>query len=174
MKTTLSITGALALIGSLLSADVKTDYDHAADFKSFKTYSWIKVDAGNPLWIDRIRQEVDQQLTSKGLIKEDSESDIAVAALGRTRQEQSYTTFYDGIGGGWGWRGFGNMGTATTTVSESPVGTLTVDMFDVKSKKLVWRGIATESVSDKPEKNEKKLHDAVADLFKKFPPKGES
>jgi hypothetical protein len=177
MKAIFPLTGALALIGvTLLIAGVKTDYDHAADFKTYKTYSWIKVDAGNPLWIDRIRQAVDQQLSTKGLTPQDSGADVAVAALGRTKKEQTYNTFYDGIGGGWGWRGFGNMGmgTSTTTVSETPVGTLTVDLFDAKSKKLVWRGIATETLSDKPEKNEKKLQSAVADLFKKFPPKGES
>ncbi|MDQ1472585.1 MAG: hypothetical protein QOJ99_4065 [Bryobacterales bacterium] len=177
MKSLFYVTGVVALVGvSLLMASVKTDYDHSADFKSYKTYSWIKVDAGNPLWIDRIQQAVDQQMSTKGLTKQDSGADLGVAALGRTKKEQTYNTFYDGIGGGWGWRGFGNMGmgTATTTVSEQPVGTLTVDMFDAKSKKLVWRGIATETLSDKPEKNEKKLQKEVADMFKKFPPKGES
>jgi hypothetical protein len=177
MKTLFSLTGAVALIGvTLLMAEIKTDYDHKADFKSYKTYSWIKVDAGNPLWVDRIQQAVDEQLTSKGLTRQDSGADLAVTALGRTKKEQSYNTFYDGIGGGWGWRGFGDMGmgTATTTVSETPIGTLTVDMFDAKSKKLVWRGTATETLSDKPEKNEKKLKSEVAKLFKSFPPKGES
>jgi hypothetical protein len=90
----------------------------------------------------------------------------------RTRNEQSCTTFYNGLGGGWAWRGFNNS-TSTTTVQETPVGTLTVDMFDAKSKQLVWRSIATETLSDKPEKNTKKRDDDFADMFKKFPPKGE-
>jgi hypothetical protein len=177
MKTLFTLSGVVALVGvTLLIASVKTDYDHSADFKNYKTYSWIKVDAGDPLWIDRIRQAVDQQLIAKGLMKQDSGADLAVAAIGKTKKEQSYQTFYDGLGGGWGWRGFGGMGmgTATTTVEETPVGTLVVDLFDAKSKKLVWRGVSTETLSDKPEKNEKKLQKSVAEMFKKFPPKGES
>jgi len=48
---------------------------------------------------------------------------------------------------------------STTTVQETPVGTLTVDMFDAKSKKLIWRSTSTETLSNKPEKNTKKLDD---------------
>jgi hypothetical protein len=40
------ITGAALLF----AADVKTDYSHSVDFGNYHTYSWLKVDAGNPLW----------------------------------------------------------------------------------------------------------------------------
>jgi hypothetical protein len=67
------------------------------------------------------------------------------------------------------WRGFGD-GMATTTVENTPVGTLMVDIFDGQTKKLVWRGSSSETITDNPEKNEKKLAKAVEDMFKKFPP----
>jgi len=42
--------GAIALLGFGLSmADVKTDYNHSADFAAYKIYSWVKIDAGNSL-----------------------------------------------------------------------------------------------------------------------------
>jgi hypothetical protein len=52
------------------------------------------------------------------------------------------------------------MGTASTTVTEYTVGTLVVDMFDAKTKNLVFRGIAGDELSDKPEKNAKMLEKA--------------
>jgi len=159
-------------IGFLL-ADVHTDYDHSADFRSFRTYSWIKVDAGNSLWTERIRQAVDQQMMAKGLTQQQSGGDIAVAAMGRTTERQTYNTFYDGLGGGWFWRGFDPEGMATTSVQETPVGTLSVDMFNPTTKKLIWRATSTKTLSENSDKNTKKLDDAVADMFKKFPPKGE-
>jgi hypothetical protein len=174
MKTFLFASGIAAVLGfGILMADVHTDYDHAADFRAYRTYSWIKVDAGNSLWSDRIRQAVDQQMSAKGLTRQDSGGDIAVAAMGRTTEQQSYTTFYDGLGGGWFWRGFGGNGMATTSVQETPVGTLTVDMFNRSTKKLIWRGTSTKVLSEDAEKNTKKLDDAVADMFKRYPPKGE-
>jgi hypothetical protein len=69
-----------------------------------------------------------------------------------------------------GWGGMGGMGTATTTESQYTVGTLVVDMFDKTGKSLLWRGSAQDELSDKPDKNAKKLAKASDKLFKDFPP----
>jgi hypothetical protein len=45
-----------------------------------------------------------------------------------------------------------------------------VDIFDSKSKALLWRGSATEDLSDNSGKNSKKLGGDIAKLFKGFPP----
>lgn len=135
MKKIIAATIVLTLGGiGLALAKVQTDYDKTADFRAFKTYSWLKVDAGNSLWTDRIRRDVDQQMSSKGLSMQQSGGDIDIAAIGRVTQQQSYTTFYDGLGGGWGWRGFGDTGFSTTTPEETPVGSLTLDMFNGQTK----------------------------------------
>jgi hypothetical protein len=170
VKKTITLLG-LALVGSVLIAlgQVKTDYDHKADFGKYHTYSWIKVQAENPLWNDRITNAVDSQLSAKGWTKVQSGGDVSVAAYGATHTQQNLETWYDGFGGGWRWRGFGD-GMATTTVEKVPVGTLTVDMFDTSNKQLIWRGSSSDTLSDKPDKNEKKLDKSVADMFKKFPP----
>jgi hypothetical protein len=73
--------------------------------------------------------------------------------------------------GGYGYHGWGGgMGTATTTAYEYVVGTLVVDIFDAKSKELMFRGTASDEVSDKPEKNAKKVTKALDKMFKEFPP----
>lgn len=92
--------------------------------------------------------------------------DVAVAAVGSTHNQQEYTTFYNGMGG-WRWGGFGET---TTQVENYPVGTLVLDLYDTHSKQLIWRGVGQESLSDKPEKNEKKLEKTVNKMFEHFPP----
>jgi hypothetical protein len=37
----------------------------------------------------------------------------------------------------------------------------------------VWWGAASDTISSKPEKNEKHLNEAVEKMFKDFPPKSE-
>ena len=71
-------TFALALFGlllcnglSLFAASISTDYDHSANFSQYKTYSWLKVQAGDSLWAERIQQDVDAQLAAKGWTKVD-------------------------------------------------------------------------------------------------------
>ena len=150
-------------------ASVKTDYSHSADFANYKTYSWIKVSVQDPLWEDRVMHSVDSQLTAKGWTKVETGGDASVSAYGSTKNEKTLQTWYNGFGGGWRWHGFGD-GLATTTVENTPVGTLVVDIFDTPTQKLIWRGEGSDTLSGKPDKDEKKMDKAVAEMFKKFPP----
>ena len=172
IKHTLSVATALVAAGALYAA-VHTDYDHHADFSRYHTYSWIGVSAGNPLWQPRIQQAVDSALAAKGLTRVESGGDLAVSAIGKTREQDSMQTFDDGFPG-WGWRAGwwgGGMGMATTETIPEKIGDLTVDLFDAQGKQLVWRGHASDTLTSKPEKNEKKMDKAVDDMFKDFPPK---
>ena len=162
--------GAFLGVCVLLLADVKTDYSHSVDFGQIHTYSWIKVQASNQLWQERITGDVDRALQSKGWQRVDSNGDAGVTAFGSTKEQPTLNTFYDGFGGGWRWRGMGET-MATTTVEETPIGTLVVDIFDGHDKNLIWRGMATNTLSGDAEKNAKKLTKTVDDMFKNFPPK---
>jgi Domain of unknown function (DUF4136) len=163
---------AAAFAGIIWAASVSTDYDHKADFGRYHTYSWLGVKAGNSLWQDRITSAVDAQLAAKGWTKVASGGDASVSAFGKTTEQDTLQTYYDGFPG-WGWRrgwGGGGMGMSTTDVIPEKVGNLTVDVFDGGTKQLVWRGQSSETLSSKPDKNDKKMDKAVEDMFKKFPP----
>jgi hypothetical protein len=97
----------------LFAADVATDYDHHANFERYHTYSWLGVKAGDSLWQDRIQAAVDNALQSKGWQKVPSGGDAVVSAFGRVSERDTLETYYDGFPG-WGWRGWGGMGMATT------------------------------------------------------------
>lgn len=160
----------LAALGTALAQQVKTDFDHQANFSRYKTYSWQEVKVADSLWVTRIQSAVDAQLAGKGWTKVESGGDVAVVAIGASHTERKLQTFYDGMSGGWRWRGFGGMGEATTTEQDYKEGTLVVDLYDGKSKQLIWRGSAEDTVSNNAEKNEKNLDKGVAKMFKKFPP----
>jgi hypothetical protein len=174
MRTKLSIlmSGALLTAGVIFAA-VHTDYDHHASFAGYHTYSWIGVSTQNPLWKQRIMSTVDSEMAAKGFTKVESGGDVGVSAIGQTTERETMQTFYDGFPG-WGWRARwwgGGMGTTTTEVIPERVGNLTVDLFDGQSKQLVWRGQASDVLSDKPEKNENKMEHSVNEMFKHYPPK---
>lgn len=149
---------------------VTTDFDHMANFSAYKTFMWLREPrVRDPLMRRRVVDAVNAQLTAKGLQLVTEGADLGVIANGSTMQEQTLETFYTGFGG-WGWRGW-NDGFATTYPETFTVGTLVVDLFDTRTKQVIWRGTATDTLSDKPEKTAEKLNKAVETIFKKFPPK---
>jgi Domain of unknown function (DUF4136) len=160
----MALLGAAALFGQ----QVKTDYDRAADFSQYKTYSWQKVQTQDPLWVDRIEQAVNADLTAKGWTQVPSGGNVAIVAIEMTRNQQTLDTFYNGFGGGW--RRGGEFGDSTTTVENYKVGTLVVDMFDTKTKALIWRGSSSDTLSSKSDANIKNLDKGVKKMFDHFPP----
>ena len=151
---------------------VKTDYDRSANFAQYKTYSWEKVKTKDALDVDRIKSAVNAALAAKGWNQVESGGDVSIIAVEMTQKEQTLNTFYDGFGGGWGWRRFGGggFGEATTTTDTYKVGTVVIDLFDTKTKQLIWRGSASDTLSSNSDKNIKNLDKGVDKMFKNFPP----
>ena len=58
---------------------------------------------------------------------------------------------------------------ASIQVKTIRAGTLMVEILD-EDYKLLWRGLATATVSADPQKNQKKIHDIIEKMFARFPP----
>ena len=166
-KMLVSVATFFVFIAASFADQVKTDYDHNANFGQYKTYSWEKVHTRDPLMVDRIKDAVNAALAAKGWTQVDSGADVSVVAMEITKNQQTLNTFYDGFGGGWRWGGFGD---ATTTTETYKVGTLVVDLFDAKAKNLIWRGSSSDTLSNNADKNIKNLDKEVKKMFAHFPP----
>src|ERR1700747_1760491 len=87
----------LFALGTAFAQQVKTDFDHQANFAQYKTYSWQDVKVKDPLWDSRIKNAVDPQLQAKGLTRVDSGGDVAIVAIATTQTQRTLNTFYDGF-----------------------------------------------------------------------------
>jgi len=184
MKKALFITlvGLLLAAGAALGQDVRYNFDKNADFSKFKTYKWVTIkDAAkvNDLTDKQIIAAVDAELATKGLTKtSDDSANLYIGYQAGIGQEKQFTSFSSdwGYGGGWyrgGWYGgMGGMSTTTGQTSTIYVGQLALDMYDSANHDLVWRGLASKTISPKakPEKQEKNLAKAVRKLLKNYPP----
>jgi len=165
-----SIETFFVLTAASFAQQVKTDYDHKANFGQYRTFSWEKVQTQDPLLVNRIKDAVNGALTAKGWTKVESGGDVCILAMEITQNQQTLNTFYDGFGGGWRWRGLGGFGEATTTTETYQVGSLVVDLFDAKTKTLIWRGSSSDTLSNNADKNTKNLDKGVQKMFAHFPP----
>jgi len=171
----LTMLAMILTVGISLALTVNTDFDQSYNFSQIKTF-WVKIGTswGNPLSEPRVIAAVEQEIASKGWTKaaDEASANAEVILHGSTKQQQSLDTFYTGMGGGWGYGGWGGMGmgTATTTSYTYTEGTLLIDIFDATSKELIFRGSATDTLSNTTEKNQKKVVKALDKIFLNFPP----
>lgn len=175
----LTMIAGLLLAWSVAASaqDIKYNFLQGTDFSKYKTYKWVKLpnhEYPNSILDSQIMQAIDSQLATKGLTKTEDNPDLYViyqVAVNQEKQWNSYSTGGDYWGWG-GWGGWGGMSTTTTTSKTINIGTLNLDIYDVGTKKQVWRGSASKTLGSgkDPAKVEKNINKAMAKLLKKYPP----
>jgi hypothetical protein len=160
MKVRILIPMACVLLATIAYAQKVTfDSNPSAPFGSYKTYAWTQgTPASESLMEQRIHAGVAAQLAAKGLTPTDATPDLFVATHAVTQDHPQLVV----NGFGWGLGG-------TASVENYTVGTLVVDLYDAKTRQMVWRGVATDSVSDKPQKNAERINKALEKMFAKYP-----
>jgi hypothetical protein len=164
----LALAGLLCFMCSVVSAqDVYVNSSPGANFSQYHTYAWGEQKNPNQIANSFLAQEaktqIDSQMQSKGLklVPESENPDLVVVASGGMKTSTSYNAMgMRGIGGGMG----------TITAQQNLEATLIVDIYDLKAKELVWRGVAQGTLNQKnSQKNMQLVDKAVAKLFKKYP-----
>lgn len=168
-KYAIAVMAVLLVTGAAVAQQTSVDYDRSVDFSRYKTYAWASGKAAqDPFNHQRIVRAIDAQLAAQGWIRVEAgqNPDAVVLYHGAMTEQKQARVWGSGYGPGWRFGG----GTAQVDLNTIEVGQLVVDIRDAASEKLIWRGRASDTRSDKPEKNEKKINKAAEKLFKNFPP----
>ena len=159
--------GLVFLLANRARADrVTSDYDHTVDFSRYHTFMWIREpEPREPFMKERIMAAVNMQLIARGMRAVSDGADLAIGANIETEQKHTWETYYDGLlweSEGWVWK-------TEKTEKTHEVGTLTVDLFDAQSRRLVWQGVGTDTLSPRPEKRTRDCDKEIEKIFKDFP-----
>jgi len=160
MKIRIPAVVACVLLAAAVHAQkVTTDSNPSALFGSYGRYAWTDgTPAPNTLVEQHIHAMVNAELAWRGLT-ESNTPDLYVATHAVTQQHPQLVV------NGFGW-GPG----AAASVETYAMGTLVVDLYDAHTRQMVWRGVSTDSVSDKPEKITPRINKALQKMFAKYPP----
>jgi hypothetical protein len=171
MTSKTSVAGLVLAAGLGLGAaraaaqEVTVQSDKQADFSRCTTYAWAEGQpAENPLADKNIVAAIDQALAARGWRKVESGAACLVRYQASVREEKSLQV--------WDSPRPFVRGIASVDIKTVVNGMLVVDIADAAKREFIWRAVARDTVSDKPEKNEKKLAKAVAKMFAQFPPAG--
>jgi hypothetical protein len=169
----LSLLALAAGLAGCSTLHVETQYSAGAPFASYRSYAWLSTAPGaeqaaairNPAVRSVVVSAVDRELAAKGLARviPDQNPDLFVAVIG-TAQGRVEVAAY-----GYGYAGPYVGPVPVATVSQYADGTLLVDLVDAKTRKLVWRGIASDTFTG-GEDVRAKVEDAVRHVLAGYPP----
>lgn len=183
----LALAAALcATLAGCATAKVTTEFNPKADFRAYKSYAWVTSAPGpeqapairNPAVLALVHQAIDRELANRGMQRvETGQPDLLVAVHGMAKDRIEVQTYgYAYAASPYGYYGGPMMGpypgpvAMGGTVQQYRDGTLILDLVDGKTRELVWRGTASDTVSD-PSQVQGVVNDAVKAMLAEYPPK---
>lgn len=164
----------LVITGCGPSIRVFSDYDKSLPVSHYKTYNWsdlkpVTREGTNPRYVsaltdERIRKAVNRELTGLGFTS---------SAVNASMEVHYHIVVADKtmtVTEPFGYRYSPYLEQKMTNTYEYREGTLIIDLFDTQTNELVWRGWATDVITDKAVKEpEKAINYAVKEIFKRSP-----
>jgi len=163
------------------------DLDESVDFSSYKTlqyYGWAEESNKllNELEQKRIESAFGDEFAKRDLTYTEEDGDLIVTLFivteNKTRTSATTTNMggygygfgyggYYGYGPAYGWGG----GSSHTTFNEYDytVGTLVVDVYDAKEKRLIWESVAKGETHENPKGQDDRIKKIVANMMKSYP-----
>jgi hypothetical protein len=189
-KVFVAMGGALACLALLAGcADKPTydiDYDQSFPFAEYETYRWYDDDHNSResqyrrynSSDQRVRNTADQELMQRGLRQgARGQADFWVNYHVTKRQTQKISGQEQGMHGGVAAGTYGrsvsvgySSGQSVKTYED---GTAMFDVIDIKTGRIVWRGVAEGRLKNNMSKAEREqlTITVVHELLKQFPPK---
>ena len=170
------------------------EYDHEADFNSFKTFGLLNWERSNDEQVSPETKEymllaIKDELERRGYVYQKKDADLQVSVFIIINEETSYSAYSDhlagyagyqsvavGVGVGGGGAGVGVYGYGinpypyTAVKHDYNVGAFVVDLLDHSKKKIIWQGLATGRIAHE-DANESSIRTRVGRLFGSFPVK---
>ena len=170
------------IISACSGIPVSQDFEQGFDFSGLKTFAWDAneenqwgIASSNELVDRRIRSAIENTLMARQFSQVDAaEADFLVLYNVVVEQRISSSNVSGGVSVGRSSRGrHGSIGLSTgSQVRTYEQGTLLIDVIDVASDKLVWRGTSAQALPDlsDPQRLTDHINTTVAAILEQFPP----
>jgi hypothetical protein len=174
-----SVALALLLSACSTTPKVRTEAKAGADFSRFKTFALLPLpttvpisDPGLMLRVaEPARHAVVDALTAKGLTQADpAQADLAVNLRGQSLPKVEVSNLGYQTVPVYGRRGryYGSVGSQSVDVRNYEERTLTIEIFDHRTKELAWVGWSKREATRPVEVEE--LQTVIRAILAKFPP----
>lgn len=175
------------LLGTLsATCQINVDYDRSVDFSKYRTFAFAPgtimrklglKDSDGTLINRNVNVAVTEVLTKKGMAFAETGADLTITFMAGAKEKKEIESYpiTPGVGYRYGFRRFygagGWWGPAWNNwwVNRYEQGTLILDIYDNKTKELVWRAYAVANIRNYDER--KFVDRQVEKALKHFPPR---
>lgn len=140
---------------------IRVQWDRKVDFSIYQSFAWIEGTAAvDPDVNQRISESIENELSVRGIFPDEDEPNLHVVYHASSREEFQ-------VGGGYrrDWEDAGGL-----KVDSYVAGTLLVELVDAGENRVVWRAMATATVSGNPKKARARIPSVIRKMFDGFPP----
>jgi hypothetical protein len=173
MKKFLMILPLLWLFLGCSTLRVTVDYDPEFEFEKQKSVAVVHYDreGENTLLNDRLIAALQKELSAKGY-RQSSKEEAELLFVFHVNVEEKVDIDTDYHMAGFFGYGYSPGMIATTRTYRYTKGTLIIDALNPKNKKIVWRSIATDTLSRKetPQERIEYVNTVIAEAMKSYPP----
>jgi hypothetical protein len=169
-----------AFSGCTTAPKISSEFDAEADFTAAKTFALRplpkeipNVDPGlimrvGPAALGAARST----LTGKGYteVPDMAKADLAIVIHGKSVPKTDVTDWGPTVAyGRAGWYGGYAYGGSNVTVDQYNEGTLAVEVYDVKTRKMIWVGWATARATEKTDEQAARVGEAITNILAQYP-----
>jgi hypothetical protein len=167
MRKIALFVASLSLSAYASTAQTHVDYDRKVDFSKYRTFGFQPgriirdldlPDTDSSLINKHVQEVVTAELTKKGLSPVAADADLSITFMAGAKQKQEMENAMTNqrFGYGWGnpyWQyfavdGWWSAGWNDWWVNEYEQGTLILDIYDTRTKELVWRAYAVANINN--------------------------
>lgn len=167
----------LITLNSCSTVKFYSDYNEQTDFTNYNSYSKIIWNIDNDSVVNNLTKEkvlnaIIQELDLRNISENKTNGDISIS-INFIRKDKIGTSSYTDYGGYYGYGYYRPMGYSTTTYYNYSYteGAIVIDVFDEKSKKLIWQGTAKQDFNsnENPNLTTEKINYVIKKIFTKYP-----
>jgi hypothetical protein len=165
------------VLSSCSSLKVTQHYDKEIDFTQHKSFFLMPPDPFIDLHVNRYDKElllrsIADEMKARGYKQNEATGDLAVNMFLIMNNQTGFTNYnnYYHLGGYrfvYTW-GYGSGAFYQHTIKK---GTLIIDVFDSRSKKLAWQGVGIGTVEEDQAKRAKSIPHVIRKIYYKYPVK---
>lgn len=165
LPRSIALAIALAQATSAALAAVTVLHDDGVDFSALRTY---ELREGTPARRSDVQKLIDdsveRELQDKGLRPAAGPPDVVVLTYAladrHTAEELEDPVYWEFL-----------TGVTSVDAYDVEAGTLVIDLVDPATERVLWRGIASETVTAPAKKVKRRIDAVVRKMFKRFPPR---